>query len=54
MKKQLPYKIYHSHIPLDMWAKIVKEFKNNPLLGDRKNSYNRIINKAIKQYFERN
>jgi len=47
------YHIYNTHIPLDVWEKIVKELKKEPHLGDRRNSHNRIINKALTKYFKR-
>jgi len=53
MKKQLPYKIYHSHIPNELWAKVVKEFKNKPLLKDRRNSYNRILIDALNNRYNK-
>ena len=53
MKKQKPYKMYLAHIPNKLWAKIEKEFKNKPLLSDRRNSYNRIIVDALTKRYEK-
>ena len=52
MKKQKPYKLYLTHVPNELWAKIEKEFRASPLLKDRRNSYNRIICKAIEEHFK--
>lgn len=52
MKKQKPYKMYLAHIPNELWTKIEKEFKNQPLLKDRRNSYNRIIVDALNKRYK--
>jgi len=52
MKKQKPYKMYLTHIPNELWAKVEKEFKNKPLLSDRRNSYNRIIVDALNNRYK--
>lgn len=60
-KKQKLYKHYLAAIPMrkakdqpmELWDKIEAEFNKQPLLKDRRNSYNRIINKALTKYFER-
>lgn len=53
MKKQNPYNIYNAHIPTDLWDKMTKALKRNPQLNDRRNSYNRIICKALNEYFDK-
>ena len=40
-------------IPLELWAKVEREFKNKPLLSDRRNSYNRIIVNALTKRYEK-
>ncbi|MGR3177029.1 MAG: GIY-YIG nuclease family protein [Candidatus Anammoxibacter sp.] len=46
------HKIY-VNIPNELWAKIEKEFKNKPLLSDRRNSYNRIIVDALNNRYNK-
>jgi len=53
MKKQKPYHIYPAHIPLELWAKIVKELKGKPQLSDRRNSHNRIIVDALNKRYQK-
>lgn len=47
-----PYKIYPAHIRTELWEKVEKELEDIPHLGDRQNSWNQIINKALDQYFK--
>lgn len=47
------FQSYNTHIPAKLWNKIEKDLKRNPQLNDRRNSYNRIICKALNEYFDK-